>query len=497
MKKEKRFFNFKKKNNETEKFVIVESAYQEILRTVGSRRPESGGILLGSREDFVVRKFVFDPNGSMSSGAYDPDVNYINQTIKKEWAENKLAFLGFIHSHPRGVTRLSGDWGNNTGDIGYMKAILRAIPDLKKFLVPIMFTPADGGELKIFPYIAKRGEEENYFAGELTIIKDDEYKSGETQSEKPKFALNPSRLKGSVDIDLMKKAKVVCVGVGGANGVCESFVRSGLGNIVLIDFDTVDENNLITQGYYISDIGKPKVEALKERLLNINPELNIEVFNSDFTLLKGSDEEKIMNNADLLLMMTDDFKAQSHGNLIGLKYQVPAIFAIMYAMARCSEITFTIPGITPACHRCAVSGRYKAYLEDGYENDVTSTGSTNFHTTYLNSSIGLLAIAIMHRKTDGFEFSNWFGEKWERNLIQLRTSPFYESNLFKKTFEGMESVQFFDSVWQKIEPDAPPKYKRCPDCGGEGDLREAYLFHQNKNDEQITKQHEKIKNEKT
>ncbi len=468
-----------------ERFVIIESAYNEILRTVGKKLPESGGILLGSREDFVVRKFVFDPNGSMSYGAYDPDTQFLNKVVKREWEENKLALLGFLHSHPRGVERLSGDWGNNTGDIGYMKAIFKAMPALKKFLVPIMFTPADGGHLSIFPYIAYRDDEENYITGHLTIIKDNEYeplvpdiKPVTKRKEEKAFEFNPSRLVGSVNSDLLQKSRVVCVGVGGANGICESMVRSGLGSIVLVDFDTVDENNLVTQGYYINDIGKLKVDALKERLLNINPKLNVRTVTKDFLKLTEAEEELYIGQADLLLMMTDSFQAQARGNIMGLKYQVPTVFAIMYEKARCSEITFTIPGVTPACHRCAVSPRYKEYLENGYENNITSTGSTNFHTQYLNASIGLLSLAILHRKTKGYEFSGWFGDKWERNLIQLRTSPFYGSKLFARTFEGNERVFCFDSVWQKIEPETPPKYERCPDCGGQGDLREAYLFHQ-------------------
>ncbi len=460
-------------NGQAQEMLFLDSAYREILKTVGSRMPESGGILLGNREDFVVQKFVFDPNGHTTGAAYDPDIEFINQTIKKEWEENGLALLGFIHSHPRGVSRLSGDYGNATGDIGYTKAILKAIPALEKFLVPIMYSPTDGGELKIFPYVAYKGQEENYQTANLRIIKDEEYEAPKPVDEKQKqkeFVFNPSRLKGSVDVDLMTNSHVVCVGVGGANGICESLVRSGLGSITLIDFDVVDDNNLVTQGYYISDIGKPKVEALRERLLNINPKLKVRTINGNFLELSDEVEQSIFWRCDLLLMMTDSFHAQAHGNVIGLKYHVPTIFAMMYERARCSEITFMIQGITPACHRCAVSSRYAAYLDEGYENDVTSTGSTNFHTSYLNSSIGLLALAIMHRDTENYEFSNWFGDKWERNLIQMRTSPFYESGLFERTFEGVERVYCFDSIWQKIEAEAPPKYQSCPDCGGTGDL---------------------------
>lgn len=465
--------NFSYAKNGIEKFVICQSAYDEIMRTVGSRGPESGGILLGSREDFVVQKFIFDANGSTSYAAYDPDVQFLNKTIKEEWANNGLALLGFIHSHPRGIERLSGDYGNNTGDLGYIRGILRAIPDLKKFLTPIMFSQADGkGPMTFFPYIAYRGKEENYQSGELTIIKDSEYLPKWTDKEpiKEKFEFNPARLQGSVDTELMKGSNIVCVGVGGANGICESMVRTGLGRITLVDYDTVDEHNLVTQGFYVSDIGKPKVEALRERLLNINPRLEVKIYPKSFLDLTLEEEMDIFNNATLLLMMTDSFDAQAHGNIMGLKYQLPTVFALMYDKARCSEITFMLPGVTPACHRCAVSGRYHAYINEGYKNDVASTGSTNFHTQYLNSSIGLLSLALMHHKTIGFEFSNWFGEKWERTLIQLRTSPLYESQLFTRVFEDNERVFTFDSIWQRITPDHPPEYDQCPDCGGYGDL---------------------------
>lgn len=463
---------------QSEDFIILESAYEEILRTVGSRPAESGGILLGNREDFVVQKFVFDSKGSMSAAAYDPNIEFLNAVVKKEWAENNLALLGFVHSHPRGMSRLSGDWGNNTGDIGYMKAIFRAMPDLKKFLVPILFSYADGGELNFFPYMAYRDKEEQYFAGNLKVIADRDFVSEKMKRREPVHNFDVSRLEGSVNINLMADTKVVCVGVGGANGICESLVRSGLGRIVLIDFDRVDSTNLATQGYYIDDIGKLKVEALKQRLLRINPRVEVDVLPCDFTMLDENTIHQIMKGTNLLLMMTDNFYAQAHGNIVSLQYQVPAIFATMYERARGSEITFNIPGCTPACHRCATNRRYTAYLKDGYVNNITSAGSTNFHTSYLNSCIGLLSLAILHHNVHGVEFSNWFGQYWDQNQIILRTSPFFESKSFRELSDKDERTISFDAIWHHIEPDAPPKYEACPDCGGFGDLRDAFLNHQ-------------------
>jgi molybdopterin/thiamine biosynthesis adenylyltransferase len=283
-----------------------------------------------------------------------------------------------------------------------------------------------------------------------------------------------SRLDGSVDVSFLKNSHVLCIGVGGASGICEDLVRSGLGNLTVVDFDVVDKSNLATQGFYLSDIGKFKVVALEERLKNVNQDLNFKGINKNFLDITDDELDKT-SKVDLLLMMTDSFEAQKRGNLVSLKYKIPAIFAIMYELARCAEITFNIPGVTPACHRCAVSSRYNEY-ESGYTNKITSKGSTIFQTHYLNSAIGMVALAILHRDKNNCEFGNWFGNNWERNLIQLRLNPNYLDgmSIFNRTFDcsslSKTRTFSFDAIWQKIEHECPPKYKSCPDCGGTANL---------------------------
>jgi len=461
---------------------FTQTAYDDMRETVGSQPSETGGIALGSRDDFVIQKFVLDKTGSCSAAAYDPDMQFINATIKKEWEENGLALLGFIHSHPRGVSRLSGDYGNNTGDIGYTKAILKAIPDLDRFLVPIVYSDYDGQGFKLFPYVAYRGNEENYTKAELKVIPDAEYVSQPSEAvTKPKCKKrkqkahglkDPSRLNGSVDVELMRSAKIVGIGVGGASNIYENLVRSGLqGRLTIIDFDKVDDSNTTTQGFNPGEVGLSKVEALEYRLMEINPQLSFEGIEDDFFNLSPEQKDKIFRDADLIMLMTDNFRAQAEGNHTALHYQIPAIYAMMYRNARASEVMFTIPNVTPACFRCAVSPRYKAYNEEGYENDIKSFGSTIFHTYYLNCVIGMLALAILHNDTKGYEFSNWFGEYFDRNFLQIRNHPDYSSGsneLFGKTYAKIPKVFNFDSVWQKIEPELPPKYDYCPDCQGLG-----------------------------
>jgi hypothetical protein len=442
--------------------VFVREAYDSICETVGRLPSETGGILLGSRTDYVVRKFVFDPTGRRSAGGYDPDIAFINGVVKQEWEENQLALLGFVHSHPRGVTRLSGDWGDGIGDLGYVKRIFEAMPALQKFLVPIVFSTADGGKQMFFPHIAHRDAIESYETTSIELI--------ESQGTPARPDL--SRLQGAVDLGLMRRAHVVAIGAGGATGLYEDLARSGLGRLTVVDFDTVDRSNLSTQGYDLADVGAPKVKALGRRLREVAPDLRYEGLAKDFLTFSEQEIETRFGDADLLLFMTDNFEAQARGNRVALKLGKPAVFAIVYRNAWCSEITFVIPGITPACHRCAVSSRYAAHAVGPVE-EVRQQRSTIFHTHYLNSCLGLIGLAILHRDTHDLEFSQWFGNRWERNLVQLRMHPRWgesEGSLFRRTFNDSPRVFDFDSVWQLIEPERPPKYPRCPDCGGEGDL---------------------------
>lgn len=82
---------------------------------------------------------------------------------------------------------------------------------------------------------------------------------------------------GKEALDKLKKSKVVVFGVGGVGSfVVEALTRSGVGNIIIVDKDTVDVTNLNRQIHAIrSTVGKPKVQLMKERIESINPECNV------------------------------------------------------------------------------------------------------------------------------------------------------------------------------------------------------------------------------
>ena len=70
----------------------------------------------------------------------------------------------------------------------------------------------------------------------------------------------------------MYKRQVAGLGGLGSN-IAVMLARSGVGELLLVDFDTVDVTNLNRQMYLIPQLGKPKAEALPEILYQINPYL--------------------------------------------------------------------------------------------------------------------------------------------------------------------------------------------------------------------------------
>ena len=89
---------------------------------------------------------------------------------------------------------------------------------------------------------------------------------------------------GKDGIEKLQKAKVAIFGLGGVGSYAtEGLARAGVGNFVLVDNDKVDVTNINRQIIATHNtIGKSKVEVQKERILAINPEAKVEVFQEFF-----------------------------------------------------------------------------------------------------------------------------------------------------------------------------------------------------------------------
>lgn len=92
------------------------------------------------------------------------------------------------------------------------------------------------------------------------------------------------RLLGKAAMEKLRNARVAVFGIGGVGGyVCEALVRSGVGAFDLIDDDKVCLSNLNRQIIATrKTVGRYKTEVMKERMLDINPDVSVRTYNSFF-----------------------------------------------------------------------------------------------------------------------------------------------------------------------------------------------------------------------
>ena len=288
-----------------------------------------------------------------------------------------------------------------------------------------------------------------------------------------------SRIQDSVNMGIIKNSHIVVVGAGGSYSLVTSLARCGVETLTVLDFDTIEETNVVRQGYKISDIGNYKVDALGKEVARINPEVSYIGITKNFLDMNDEELDAIFKDADLLLLLTDSFQAQAFGNIIALKYNKPAIWSGWYAHSRTAELFFQVPYYTTACFRCAASSRYKANEQE--EVKITSNCNTIFHSQLLDSLIGMMSLAILHRNTNttDVETMNEYELFWDSlvskdgstpyNFFQFKAHPMGGNNLFNKAYPHLKMHSHnFVSYWQNAEAELKINgydYD-CPDCKG-------------------------------
>ena len=91
------------------------------------------------------------------------------------------------------------------------------------------------------------------------------------------FTTRTGLIIGDEGINKLKNSNVIVFGVGGVGSfAAEAIARAGVGNLTIVDFDDVDITNINRQLPALhSTVGKYKVEVMKDRILDINPDINI------------------------------------------------------------------------------------------------------------------------------------------------------------------------------------------------------------------------------
>lgn len=420
------------------KWIMTDTVYDEIRRTIGCHYPEQGGIL-GSSDGVHIDHYYFDSTAQRTSATYTMDAASLNEVIH-DWNDHDIRLIGVIHSHPTGCTAPS------YGDRQIAEHIIETIDVDEELFTPIVqVSDVPDGNITIYPYSFRKrvALEEDGFAVDRSAAAHPVHEPSESGAEI--FA----RLQNILPYDVTFRKKVICVGCGGSTHFLETLARCGIGRFVLLDGDRFEKVNIATQGAYLGDVGKYKADVIRERILQIHPDaevtavkcfLNDTLTDEAFAFLTGIQND--MPKDVLLCGCTDDFYAQDRCAKLAMRFGVPYLAAQIFAGGTGHEVLFWVPGLTEACPGCMLSTRYKKVLAGDAKQKGESAGTPPYITDHLNAVKADFALKIL---CGGEENTKYF-----RSL-----EKYADRNYIMTTFEGAVAAPTFAPLYatEKTEPD--------------------------------------------
>ncbi|MEM4576042.1 MAG: HesA/MoeB/ThiF family protein [Candidatus Nezhaarchaeales archaeon] len=148
----------------------------------------------------------------------------------------------------------------------------------------------------------------------------------------------------------LKTAKVLVAGLGGLGCPASLYLAaSGIGKLVIVDKDKVELSNLNRQIlHWTPDIGKLKVESVAEKILKINP--NVEVEPLALEIDEGNVED-LVSKVDVVVDGMDNFRTRFLLNEACIRQNKPFVHAAVYGLE--GQLITVLPGKGP-CLRCII-----------------------------------------------------------------------------------------------------------------------------------------------
>jgi len=160
--------------------------------------------------------------------------------------------------------------------------------------------------------------------------------------------------------------RVTIIGLGGGGEIAMHLMRSGVGVLNLVDFDTLESGNLVRHVCGASKIGKNKAVAVKELLEEYVGNEAIYATAHDWDIFKKQDEfRQLVKDSDLVIIATDNDASRFFINEVCTDNKVPAVFVSMFQNGRGGEVFVYIPG--KACYACLANYQGRQDFMEEYE----------------------------------------------------------------------------------------------------------------------------------
>jgi molybdopterin/thiamine biosynthesis adenylyltransferase/rhodanese-related sulfurtransferase/molybdopterin converting factor small subunit len=269
--------------------------------------------------------------------------------------------------------------GNTVEEI--LKALTGQYSQLNKHLI------GEDGKLRNFVNVYLNDEDIRHIKGPQTPVKD-----GDTLLIVPSIAGGaPSAVRGQEAFSQeeikrfsrhlimpevgmrgqkkLKNSRVLLIGAGGLGSPLGLYLAAaGVGSLGIVDFDVVDQTNLQRQIIHSTkDVGRPKLHSARERILGINPNIQVETYE---TRLTSENALEILKDYDVVVDGTDNFptrylvndacvllgKPNIYGSIFRFEGQASVFHATEGPCYRCLYPEPPPPGLVPSCAEGGVLG---------------------------------------------------------------------------------------------------------------------------------------------
>ena len=255
--------------------------------------------------------------------------------------------------------------GNTAGEV--LKNVAEKYSQLKKHLFD------ESGDIRSYVNIYINDEDIRYLQNDKTKIKETDIVSivpsiagGNVIVEEVEEKVKEENIQLSNE-EILRYSRHLIMPEVGMEGQ-KKLTAAGIGKLGIVDFDVVDETNLQRQLLHgTSDVGRSKLESAREKLKEINPNVEIETYE---TMLNSENALEILKDYDLVVDGTDNFPTRYLVNdacvLLGKPYVYGSIFRFEGQVTvfdskngpcyRCLYPTPPPPGLVPSCAEGGVIG---------------------------------------------------------------------------------------------------------------------------------------------
>jgi molybdopterin/thiamine biosynthesis adenylyltransferase len=193
-----------------------------------------------------------------------------------------------------------------------------------------------------------------------------------------------TRRSGILESTILADKSVLCIGLGtgGAHAALE-LAKCGVGHFTLVDRDRLSVGNVVRHPGGISQVGRFKVNVIRDLIHEKNPDAEVSVYHRDLTYENAEELKHLIAQADVVLCGTDNRTSKLLVNRLCIEANIPAVYGGAFRRAFGGQVLRVRPKKSP-CHQCFV-----AAMPDEASNVEISSASDAAEVDYSDQPVAV------------------------------------------------------------------------------------------------------------